>query len=315
MLRFQCSKQELTSSTTCLHQLLVEKYIPDTSKEPNEFNSSHVSDLEEGTPCLGSLSVPEKDKDVSITSRIIDHVRSVGLQDINKILFITTLIRTRIVIFSPAHIKKKRNENLKHQLDAAKESLNQKYESLQKAMDKDNDKLSTELYEMVGLVSKGHHDREIKEKDEQLLKITQDNEQNVKMKQAEIDALKAQIEKEREEMEKMKAIINNNRVNNKNFCDECKMETMANTCRESVDYLDNKCKTSEQDALDLAVKESPSCYKANRINTINFCDECKMETMENTCRERADYLRNTYNTPEHEAMDLAVKESRSWNTI
>merc|ERR1711862_692543 len=133
----------------------------------------------------------------------------------------------------------------------------QKYEYLQKAVTSDHEQLTNNLYEMIALVSKQHHDELLRGKES-------DAQDNIAMKQAEIDALKAQLEKNKSDMEKMRTALDDIHVKSENFCNDCMMETMKGvTCKARLDYLNSQYGTPIQEGMDIIVKSDPVCLKSS----------------------------------------------------
>jgi len=314
--------------------------IPDTvSDETAESDSpnANVTDVEEGEPCLPSAR--EKSKKLTFppaVTRTINYLSSFSLVELNKALFVLVIVLSVLIIVAPAHVRKRRNEILKKQYDEATESLNQKYEYLQKTINGENDRLVDDLYEIVGLVQKEHHDGEIQTKESTIDKLSMDSKSALLKKQLEIDSIKAEMQKHKDEMEKVKALLHDVNVKPENFCDECVTEKGVK-CKSRRTYLTTRYKTPLEEAVTVVAKQSPSCFKKDSNKDIlaeiaeeeaaanvevvldddghvkpeNFCDKCIMPGTGSYCRARVDFLHTRYGTPEQEGIDLVVKSDKS----
>jgi len=221
-------------------------------------------DPEKGAPTESSSSIaPSK------ITRIINRLKVITLYEVNISLFIVVLILFTLLVIAPAHVKKKRNAVLKQQLNditksitEQRDSLNAKYEYLQKAINSDNDQLVADLYELIGLVKKEHHDEEVKTKESTIKNLSADARSTVNRKQLEIDRLKAEIQKNKEELDKVKVVMEGMDIKPENFCDDCKMQLFDGiTCKSRRDFLKDRYGTPEQEGRNVVVKQDPSCFK------------------------------------------------------
>merc|ERR1711862_1093398 len=136
-----------------------------------------------------------------------------------------------------------------------KASLTRKYEYLQNAVTNDHEQLANDLYELIGLVSKQHHDEELLGKETTIKNLSTDAKDNITKKQAEIDTLKAQLEKK-------KTALDGIHVKPENFCNDCMMQTMKGvTCKSRLDYLNSQYGTPIQEGMDTIVKSDTACLK------------------------------------------------------
>jgi len=209
-------------------------------------------------PEKGTTSYSATGRKTSIISRLCTRLRTITIFEVNLTLFAVVMALFTLLVIAPAHVKKRRNAILLKQfndittsLAAQKASLTQQYEHLQNVITSDNDKLISELYEMIGSVSKDHHEEEVKEKDSE-----------VNQKLAEIHALKAEIQKNKEEMEKVKASIGDIHVKSEDFCGECEMKKMNGiTCEARINFLHKQYGTPSQEGMDSIVKYDDSCLR------------------------------------------------------
>jgi len=234
------------------------------------------TELEEGAPSLDSPApvTNNSNKFSSKVTRVINRIKTITLYEVNIFLFVIVVLLFTLLVIAPAHVKEKRNKVLNSQLlDIStslmeqKASLSKKYEYLQKTLNSDNDHLIADLYEMVGLVSKEHHDEALTGKEstiQSLVKVTAEAKDTMNKKQTEIDWLKAEILKNKGAMDKLKSSLQTIDVKPENFCAECIMETMPGvSCGTRRDYFLSHHKSLLQDALNAIVKASPSCYKVS----------------------------------------------------
>jgi len=206
---------------------------------------------------------------LSKITRFINRLKLITLYEVNVSLFVVVLILFTLLVIAPVHVKKKRNALLKQQMidvtnsiNVQRESLNQKYEYLQKTISSDNDHLVSDLYEMIGLVKKEHHDEEVSSKESTIKNLSADARSTVNKKQLEIDTLKAEILKNKAELEKVKVILDDVDVKPQNFCDACMMETQPGTsCKARKDFLKTRYNTPELEGMNIIVKQNPSCFK------------------------------------------------------
>jgi len=202
-------------------------------------------------------------------TRLINRLKLITLYEVNISLFVVVLVLFTLLIIAPAHVKKKRNAVLNQQMNeittainAQKESLNQKYEYLQKAINSDNDQLVSDLYEMIGLVKKDHHDEEVKEKESTIKNLSADARTTVNKKQYEIDRLKAEILKNKSELERVKSVMEDIDVKPEHFCDDCTMESQPGvTCKARREFLKSRYGTPDQEGRNVVVKQDASCFK------------------------------------------------------
>jgi len=305
--------------------------IPDSSSDETAENDYfNTTDAEEGEPCLTSSS-REKSKELTYppaVTRIINYLSSLTLVDVNKSLFVVALVLSALITMAPAHVRRRRNVMLKKQYIEATESLHQRYEYLQKTINGENDRIIDDMYEMVGLVQKEHHDEEVNI-------MSKDSKAEVIKKQLEIDRLKAEMLHHKQEMEKVSALMADLDVKPEHFCDEC-VTDKGILCKARRDYLKNRHRTKYNEAINVIVRQSPSCFKKDSNKAIpseiakeaaeendvveldadrhvkpeHFCNECQMRTMRMKlkCRVRVDFLNSQYGTPIQEGMDLVVKQ-------
>jgi len=114
---------------------------------------------------------------------------------------------------------------------------------------------------MVGMVSKDHHDQEVKEKDSAIKSLGDDSKASINQKQVEIDRLKAEIEKHKKELSSVKSLLGTITITPEMFCDECTMKTMRITCKARLDYLHSKYGTPLQEGRDAIVKIDDACLR------------------------------------------------------
>lgn len=226
-------------------------------------------DPEQGAPSVSYSANNGGNGFSSKITRFINRLKLITLYEVNISLFVVVLILFTLLVIAPVHVKKKRNALLKQQMNditksinAQRESLNQKYEYLQKTISSDNDHLVSDLYEMIGLVKKEHHDEEVTSKENTIKNLSADARSTVNKKQLEIDTLKAEILKNKSELERVMVIMEDVDVKPENFCDTCMMDTLpGTTCKARKDFLATRYNTPEQDGRNVVVKQNPSCFK------------------------------------------------------
>eukprot|EP00581_Thalassiosira_minuscula_P010189 CAMPEP_0183710604 /NCGR_PEP_ID=MMETSP0737-20130205/6303_1 /TAXON_ID=385413 /ORGANISM="Thalassiosira miniscula, Strain CCMP1093" /LENGTH=942 /DNA_ID=CAMNT_0025938913 /DNA_START=122 /DNA_END=2950 /DNA_ORIENTATION=- len=115
---------------------------------------------------------------------------------------------------------------------------------------------------------------------------------------------------------KIKELLENNwEENQKDFCHGCEWDDKNPdlTCQDRIDYLYNTYGSDRDEAKAKIMVQSKSCLNSFQGNQEDskkleqFCPECEW-SIKLSCRQRVEYLVDTYKTPERKATLLAMRK-------
>lgn len=262
-------------------ETILEETPVQTPEDPEEsVDPEEMTDPEEDSPSSTTTHIARISRVVSrvinrFTSdpssrigHVINRIKVITLVEVNMCLLCLVVVMTLMLVLAPAHIRKKRDiviaqqiQDVSNSITAQRAALDRSYKYLHKTINGENERLVDDLYEMVGLVSKLRHEEEVAKRDSSLKSLESSTKDKINAKQAEIDSLNADLAKHKAELDKVKGKMENLVVKPENFCDGCVIAKMGISCGKRKGYFTGHYKTSEQDALNAVVKQSPECFK------------------------------------------------------
>jgi len=238
--------------------------------------NANTSDIElaEVEPLTSSTSIVSNDSNNGKTTTRI-----------NKVLIIIVIVLFTIIFSSPADKKKNRKQINDKQLEKLSDSIKNKKLALSKKYNELTSEINFDV-KSLGIVSKGYHEEKVstlqsdhkdeignlrKDHEEEVNKLKESHEtkagqlqSDVTEKQTTIDALNAEIENDKKELQNVKSLLDGIEIDITLFCGECAftaLEGLRVSCGARMGFLVSKYGGTEDDMKEAVIKTDPKCKK------------------------------------------------------